>query len=189
MTELPLRILPNGILEIASSTSPSKSQLVYYAKGTISKYMLTQTPDSEETYFISIYEKGTVSSFSYQFRCPKGLLPEVHEILQMYMNESENLGQERQVEEEEEEEEEEEGQVEEEEEEEEGQVEEEEEGQVEEEEEGQVEEEEGGQVEEQTEEQQVAEKTLLDTPTLIVMLCVINIVFTITKVMNFSPTN
>jgi hypothetical protein len=164
MTELPLRILPNGILEIASSTSPSKSQLVYYAKGTISKYMLTQTPDSEETYFISIYEKGTVSSFSYQFRCPKGLLPEVHEILQMYMNESENLGQE-------------------------GQVEEEEEGQVEEEEEGQVEEEDEVQEEEQTEEQQVAEKTLLDTPTLIVMLCVINIVFTITKVMNFSPTN
>ena len=164
MTELPLRILPNGILEIASSTSPSKSQLVYYAKGTISKYMLTQTPDSEETYFISIYEKGTVSSFSYQFRCPKGLLPEVHEILQMYMNESEKLGQE-------------------------GQVEEEEEGQVEEEEEGQVEEEDEVQEEEQTEEQQVAEKTLLDTPTLIVMLCVINIVFTITKVMNFSPTN
>jgi len=164
MTELPLRILPNGILEIASSTSPSKSQLVYYAKGTISKYMLTQTPDSEETYFVSIYEKGTVSAFSYQFRCPKGLLPEVHEILQMYMNESEKLGQE-------------------------GQVEEEEEGQVEEEEEGQVEEEDEVQEEEQTEEQQVAEKTLLDTPTLIVMLCVINIVFTITKVMNFSPTN
>jgi hypothetical protein len=164
MTELPLRILPNGILEIASSTSPSKSQLVYYAKGTISKYMLTQTPDSEETYFVSIYEKGTVSAFSYQFRCPKGLLPEVHEILQMYMNESEKLGQEEQVEEEEE-------------------------GQVEEEEEGQVEEEDEVQEEEQTEEQQVAEKTLLDTPTLIVMLCVINIVFTITKVMNFSPTN
>jgi hypothetical protein len=180
MTELPLRILPNGILEIASSTSPSKSQLVYYAKGTISKYMLTQTPDSEETYFVSIYEKGTVSAFSYQFRCPKGLLPEVHEILQMYMNESENLGQEKQVEEEEE------RQVEEEDE---GQVEEEEEGQVEEEEEGQVEEEDEGKVEEQTEEQQVAEKALIDTPTLIIMLCVINIVFTITKVMNFSPTN
>ena len=156
MTELPLRILPNGILEIASSTSPSKSQLVYYAKGTISKYMLTQTPDSEETYFVSIYEKGTVSAFSYQFRCPKGLLPEVHEILQMYMNESENLEQE-----------------------------------------GQEEEQTDEQPEEQTDEQefqyyqeqQVAEKTLLDTPTLIVMLCVINIVFTITKVMNFSPTN
>jgi hypothetical protein len=63
--------------------------------------------------------------------------------------------------------------------------------------EGQEEEQTDEQPEEQTDEQefqyyqeqQVAEKTLLDTPTLIVMLCVINIVFTITKVMNFSPTN
>ena len=87
MSELPLRILPNGILGISSLANSTKSQLVYYAKGSISKYMLTQTPDSEETYFVSIYEKGVVSSFSYQFRSSKELLPEVHEILQTFMSE------------------------------------------------------------------------------------------------------
>ena len=83
MSNLPLTILPNGILEIKNSTT---SQGVYYSKGSISKYILTETPDSSDIYFVSIYEKGVISTYSYQLRVSKEFLPELHEILQDYIN-------------------------------------------------------------------------------------------------------